>query len=122
MKNALVERIEQIAALETDNIELRMRNEELSKDRLIEKNSFLTVQIAKTQNDVEDSKTEVEKLTALAEMRKQNRDELINQINKTFSDFKQYAPTTAEPYEMRQYIIKVLKRIENFKQQLEVTN
>lgn len=122
MKNALVERIEQIAVLETDNIELRMQNEELSKDRLVEKNSFLMVQIAKTQKDVEDLKTEVEKLTALAEMRKQNRDELINQINKIFSDFKQYVPTTADPYEMRQYITKVLQRIENFEQQLEVTN
>lgn len=122
MKNALVERIEQIAALEMNNTELRMQNEELSKDTLVEKNSFLTVQVAKAQKDVEDLKIEVEKVTALAEMRKQNLNELINQINKMMSDFKRYAPTTADPYEIRQYITKVLQRIENFEQQLHVTN
>ncbi len=122
MKNALLERMEQIAVLETDNTQLRMQNEELSKDSLVEKNSFLTVQVAKAQKNVEDLKTEVEKLTALAEMKKQNLNEIMNQVSKIFGDFRRYAPTTTDPCEIHQYITKVLQRIETFEQQLEVTN
>jgi len=113
MKNSLLSRLDEIAVLETDNERLRKENEELSQDRLVEKNSFLNVEVGKLNKTIEDLKTEVEKTQALADTRGEKLNSVLSQFSKALRDFKEYCPTTAEPYQMHDYIDKMQKKCQD---------
>lgn len=114
MKNALVARIEEITLLETDNAQLRQVNEELKHDTLFEKNALLIVQLGKKEQDIIDLTSEVEKQEALINSQKQTISEMASRTSKMLREFKQYQPSTLEPYEINAYLKNLQTKIADF--------
>ena len=114
MKNALLERDDKIAVLETDNEQLREKVEELSHDKLFELTQLQKVQLAQKDKQLSDYALEIKKIEALNEKQGQTINEIISKTNSTFRDFKQFLPTSLEAYDIQQYIKAVQKKIEMF--------
>jgi len=114
MGNALLERDEKIAVLETDNEQLRIKVEELSHDPLFEQNQLFKVQLSQKESQIADYKREVEKLEALRDKERQTLNEVVSKTNSVFRDFKQFLPKSYEAYDVEQYIKAMQKKIEQF--------
>jgi vacuolar-type H+-ATPase subunit I/STV1 len=113
MKDSLLSKLEEMGVLETDNDRMRKEIEELSKDPLVEKNASLTVEIGKLNGTIEALKTQVEKNQALADTRRDKLNSVVSQFSKALRDFKEYCPTTADPYQMHDYIDKMQKKCQD---------
>jgi len=68
LRNAFVGRSEEIAILEMDNAQLRQQVEEMSHDPIVEKSSFLTVQVAEKEKIIADLKLENSRLDTLLKL------------------------------------------------------
>jgi len=118
LANYLLRIMNERKALETDNDFLRKQVEELSHDSLAEKNAFLTVELGKRNRDIEDLKTEIQKLEDLNKWEHQKIINLTSETRKMLRDFNQYLPTSLEPYDIQQYIKNIQKKIEQFENYL----
>jgi len=114
MKNALVASLEAGAVLETDNAQLRQHLEELSHDSLLEKNAVLTVQLGQKEQTIADLTSEVEKQEALINSQKQTVFEMASRTSKMLREFRQYQPSTLEPYNISTYLNNLQKKIADF--------
>lgn len=111
MKNALLERIEQIAVLETDNAQLREHVNELSHDTLSEKYAALTIHFGEKEQIITQLTSEIEKEEALIKDLKQKNSDVTLKISKMVRDFRQFAPSSSESYEVVTYLNNVQKTI-----------
>jgi chromosome segregation ATPase len=114
MKNALVARLEAIAGLEMDNVHLRSEIEELSHDTLLEKSAALTVQLGKNEQTIADLTSEVEKQEALINAQKQTISDVTSRTSKMLKEFRQYQPSTLEPYDISIYLKSLQRKIVDF--------
>jgi len=114
MGNALLERDEKIAILETDNEQLRIQVTKSSESELLKENDGLRLKVIDMQNKLDDYGLEVKKLEALREKERQTLNEAISKTNSVFGDFKRFLPTSLEPYDIQQYIKNMQKKIEAF--------
>jgi hypothetical protein len=121
LKNGILERDEKIAILQTDNgykdaviKDLCEKISKLSESELLKENDDLHLQLTQKEKVIRDYANEIEKLEALNETQQRKTTEVISETRKMLRDFKQYLPTTLEPYDISTYIKNVQKRMEQF--------
>jgi hypothetical protein len=114
MTNTLLERDAKIAVLETDNEQLRTQIAELSENEVLTENDSLRVQLNEKIKLIDDTRFEIEKLEALTQKQRQTIDEVISKTKSTFREFRQFLPTSLEPYAISEYIKNAQKKIEQF--------
>jgi DNA repair exonuclease SbcCD ATPase subunit len=126
MKNSLIALMDEKAKLETQVTQLTQLNKELSKDVLVEKNSFLTVELGKRDQDIEHLKSEIEKQEALIEVLKQRTFQLTSEVEKMLREFEQFLPSDlgtceqcVDSFPIKEYFKNTKKKIEAFKGYLQ---
>jgi hypothetical protein len=120
MKNALLERDEKIAVLETDNEQFRVQIAKLSENELLRENDSLHVQLNGKIKLIDDYAYEVTKLEALLQSKDLIIAEVLSKTKDTFRDFKQFLPTSLEPYDIQQYTKAMLTKIIQFEGYLNI--
>jgi len=121
MKNALLERDEKIASLETDNGQLRKETEELSHERLFEENQLFKVQLGQKERQVADYQLDVQKEQALREKAQEEKISVVKQTLKMLNEFKAFMPSDlkyceqcTQSFKVMDYLRRVQKKIEQF--------
>jgi uncharacterized protein YoxC len=113
LKNGLVRKIEEIERLSLAIQGLNGQIGELSANKVVEKNAFLLTEIGRKDENIEDLKRELEGQEALVEHKNRVINDIVTEFSKALRDFKQYRPTTTDPYQLHDYIEKVGQKIQN---------
>jgi hypothetical protein len=114
MANTFLENRDKIVALETDNEQLRAENAKLSENEVLTENDSLRMELNEKIKLIDDTRFEIEKLEALTQKQRQTIDDVISKTKSTFREFRQYLPTSLEPYAISEYIKNAQKKIELF--------
>jgi hypothetical protein len=126
--NYLLRVLEERDALEIDNDFQRKRADELSHDKVVEKNAYLTVQLSGRDEKIAGLKTEIKQVQALNEVQERKATELISETRKMLTEFKQFLPSNliqcqqcVDGTTMREYLRNIRKQINDFEGYLETT-
>ena len=120
IKKELQTKDQQIASLETDIEHWKTKLQEMSKDKVLEENQYLKVQLGQKDMDIEAKNERIVEVENLIKMASSQKEDIINTVFKMLRDCKEYIPSMSEGCKicleslgLEQYVKNVLKSITN---------